>query len=383
MIQVKLKPLYHRGLERIAILFKYDSTLNAIVRTCKFLRYSRTNKCWHLPCTKESYDELTGKLKDKYVIDADELRAYLYNRKAVVSEDKKITKKTHGTIREHLLSEANALELKKMREHLILKGYSESTRKTYCNEFYRFIRILGEKDVVELDNEYIKSYLLYLDKQGSSEHHIHSVVNALKYYFEKVLKRDRQVYDIPRPRKPLNLPDILAGEEVIDIIKSIDNLKHRTMIMTSYSAGLRVSELVSLKVSDIDSKRMTIHIRNAKGKKDRMVVLSEVLLDVLRKYYKYYKPTEYLFEGSDGCGLSVRTAQVVLKRAKEKAGILKGGSIHSLRHSYATHLLESGTDIRYIQELLGHNNIKTTMRYTHVSIKDISKVPSPLDKLPW
>lgn len=380
---VKLKPLFHRGMERIAIHFAYDSELNAIVRSCKNLRYSRTHKCWHLPCTKESYEELLGKLKGKSAIESDELRAYLYNRKAVVTDDKKVTKKTHGTIREHLLSESNAKQLKMMREHLILKGYSDSTRKTYCNEFYRFIRILGERDVTELENEYIKSYLLYLDKQGSSEHHIHSVVNALKFYFEKVLKRDRQVYDIPRPRKPLNLPDILAAEEVIDIIKSIDNLKHRTMIMTSYSAGLRVSELVSLKINDIDSKRMTIHIRNAKGKKDRMVVLSEVLLDVLRKYYKYYKPTEYLFEGSDGGALSVRTAQVVLKKAKEKAGISKGGSIHSLRHSYATHLLESGTDIRYIQELLGHNNIKTTMRYTHVSIKDISKVPSPLDKLPW
>lgn len=383
MIRVKLEPIFHRGFERIAILSEYNIKLNEIIKTLKQSKFSLTNRCWHIPCTEESYQELELKLKNVAELDAEGVRKYFFNRKAVVSDDRKVSKQTHVTIREHLLSEVNAKELQTMRDTLILKGYSLNTQKVYCNEFYRFIRMLQDKDIRELDNAYIKSYLLYLNKEGSSEHHIHSAVNALKFYFEKVLKREKDKYEFPRPRKPLSLPDILAPEEVMEIIQSIENLKHRAMIMTSYSAGLRVSELVSLKINDIDSKRMTIHIRNAKGKKDRMVTLSQVLLENLRTYYKFYKPKEYLFEGSSGVSISVRTAQAVLKQAKEKVGIKKGGSIHSLRHSYATHLLESGTDIRYIQELLGHNNIKTTMRYTHVSVKDINKIQSPLDNLPW
>jgi site-specific recombinase XerD len=153
--------------------------------------------------------------------------------------------------------------------------------------------------------------------------------------------------------------------------------------MASYSAGLRVSELVHLKITDIDPKRMTIHIREGKGKKDRMVPLSNILLELLREYYKSYKPKQYLFEGEGGGPYCPRSAQKVLHEAKKKAGIWKKGSIHSLRHSYATHLLEGGTDIRYIQSFLGHNNLKTTMRYTHVSRIKLENIGSPLDKLPW
>jgi site-specific recombinase XerD len=155
------------------------------------------------------------------------------------------------------------------------------------------------------------------------------------------------------------------------------------MIMTGYAGGLRVSEIIHLKITDIDSKRMTIHIRCAKGKKDRMVPLSKKLLTQLREYFTEYKPREFLFEGKAGGQYSIRSAQQVLQDAKKAAGITKGGSMHSLRHSYATHLLESGTDIRYIQSLLGHNTIKTTMRYTHVSNKVIGNIQSPLDKLDW
>jgi site-specific recombinase XerD len=246
------------------------------------------------------------------------------------------------------------------------------------------LRLLKDRDVKTLDREHILSYLLWLiEKENASEQYVHSVVNALKFYFEKVLKRSREFYEFPRPRKPFKLPDILAKQEVISIINGIENLKHRVIIMTCYSAGLRVSEVVNLRVQDIDSNRMTIHIRGAKGKKDRMVVLSEVLLEVLRRYFRFYKPVDYLFEGNVGGKYSARSVQKILQEAKKKVGVTKGGSVHSLRHSYATHLLESGTDIRYIQDLLGHNSIRTTMRYTHVSIKDISRITSPLDNLPW
>ena len=174
---------------------------------------------------------------------------------------------------------------------------------------------------------------------------------------------------------------MLATEEVASLIGEVGNVKHRAMLMAGYSAGLRVSEIVNLKIRDIDSKRMIIHIHGAKGKKDRLVPLSQKLLVVLREYVGQYKPKVYLFEGQGGAAYSTRSVQLVLAAAKRKAGITKQGSVHSLRHSYATHLMESGTDIRFIQELLGHNSITTTMRYTHVSKKDIGKIESPLDKL--
>ena len=216
-----------------------------------------------------------------------------------------------------------------------------------------------------------------------SETHVHTAVNAIKFFFEKIEKREQEFYDLPRPKKPVLLPDILAAEEMIALIQQTDNLKHKALLMTSYSAGLRVSELVSLKLSDIDSKRMMIHIRQGKGKKDRYVPLSIKLLEVLRAYFKEYKPKEYLFEGEKGEAYSTRSAQHALAAAKAKARIGKKGSLHLLRHSYATHLLEAGIDIRYIQEFLGHSNIKTTLRYTHVTENKITTIQSPLDRLNW
>jgi site-specific recombinase XerD len=220
-----------------------------------------------------------------------------------------------------------------------------------------------------------------MEKKGYTEAAMHTVVNALKFYFEKVEGKTSEFYNLPRPKKPHKIPHILAETEIIDLIRKTENLKHRALLMASYSAGLRVSELVTLKKTDIDSKRMMIYIRGAKGKKDRLVPLSKRLLETLRQYVGKYKPREYLFEGEGGMLYSTRSAQQVLADAKQKAGIMKKGSIHLLRHSYATHLLEGGTDIRYIQDFLGHNSLKTTMLYTHVSKLKIENIQSPLDKL--
>jgi site-specific recombinase XerD len=225
--------------------------------------------------------------------------------------------------------------------------------------------------------------LWLIKKRGYSEQHVHTSVNALKFYFEQVEGRTKEFYDLPRPKKPQKLPSVLAEGEVIALIKKTPNLKHKALLMTSYSAGLRVSELVHLKIADIDSKRMMLHIRAGKGKKDRMVPLSKRLLEILRQYFQQYRPKVYLFETEKGKAYDTRYAQAVLKEAKQKAGIHKTGSIHLLRHSYATHLLESGTDIRYIQAFLGHNSLQTTMRYTHVSKLKIESIQSPLDKLRW
>ena len=189
------------------------------------------------------------------------------------------------------------------------------------------------------------------------------------------------IHQLDRPRREWRLPNILSMEEVASIITSLENIKHRSMLALIYSAGLRRSELLALKCKDIDSTRMVITIRAAKGKKDRIVPLSELVLEMLRTYYKEYKPTDYLFEGQNGGAYSEKSLEEVFHKAKKLAGVRKKVSLHTLRHSYATHLLEGGTNLRYIQELLGHKSSKTTEIYTHVSNQAIQKITSPLDKL--
>ena len=201
---------------------------------------------------------------------------------------------------------------------------------------------------------------------------------------EQVLKRERFFWDIPRPKKPLLLPKLLNEKELSKLFNALENKKHKAMLFTAYSAGLRVSEIVNLKIADIDSGRMQIMVANAKGKKDRYVNLSPVLLDILRKYIVEYKPSPkiYLFESEQTLtAYPTRTVQQIFSNAKQKAGIRKEVGIHSLRHSFATHLLDKGTDIKYIKDLLGHFNIKTTERYLHVSKKQLVNIVSPFDDL--
>ncbi|MBI4653963.1 MAG: tyrosine-type recombinase/integrase [Nitrospirae bacterium] len=206
-------------------------------------------------------------------------------------------------------------------------------------------------------------------------------VNALKFYYGTMLKK-RFLYEIKRPRKDKKLPVVLSKEEVAKILNAVDNIKHKAILMIAYSSGLRVSEVVKLKAEDIDSKRMLIHVKGAKGRKDRYTLLSETVLETLRAYWRKYRPQKWLFEGArEGRYLSTRTADKIFVNACEKAGIKKEVSFHTLRHSFATHLLEGGKDLRYIQELLGHTHSKTTEIYTHVSTKSLGKIVSPIDTL--
>ena len=213
---------------------------------------------------------------------------------------------------------------------------------------------------------------------------MNSHINAIKFYYEQVLNRDRMLFDLPRPRKPQQLPKVLGERELERLFRALPNLKHKAILLTAFSCGLRVSEVVRLKISDIDSDRMQVFIERSKGKKDRYVMLSPLLLDVLRAYIRLHvpRPDIYLFEGIiRRTPYSVRSAQEIFKSACEKAGIHKAVSFHSLRHSFATHLLEKGIDIRYIKELLGHFSIKTTERYLHVAKEKLVYIASPLDYL--
>jgi integrase/recombinase XerD len=228
--------------------------------------------------------------------------------------------------------------------------------------------------------EEINAYLLDLIRQRKiSASQQNQRINAIKFYFEKVLGREKMYFDIQRPKKQKQLPDVLSKKEVKQIILNTNNLKHKCLIVLIYSCGLRRSEAINLKIADIDSSRMLIKIRGGKGHKDRYVQLADSLLKILRAYYREYKPKIYIFEGQNSEQYSSTSISNVIKNAAKKAGIKKRVFPHILRHSFATHHLEQGTDLRYIQEWMGHNNSKTTEIYTHISEKDFKKFNNPID----
>ena len=286
-------------------------------------------------------------------------------------------KETIAVINQHILPA--------MRQKLQLKAYSPSTIKTYINEMAQLLQAVQNIPADDLTSEHLKRYLVFCyEKLRLKENTLHSRINALKFYYEQVLGRQKFFWDIPRPKKPILLPKLLNEIELARLFNALTNKKHKAMFFTVYSAGLRVSDLINLKLSDIDSKRMQIFVRRAKGKKDRYILLSPILLDILRDYIRstLRKPKEWLFESEQtGTAYPSRTVQQIFSNAKNKAGIRKEVGIHSLRHSFATHLLEKGTDIRYIKDLLGHFNIKTTERYLHVTNKQLMNIVSPLDDL--
>ena len=374
MPEIELSITIIEGKERIVVSAVQDPMLEKLIRRVKGARYMDSGN-WHLPCQRESYLELKQLLEGRARLDTRLLKQQLLARKMELPVRTAIMLPI-------TLHPFNLDALNRFLKTLLLKAYSPSTIKIYRTEFLKLLVLLKDRRVDGLETDHIKSYMLWLiTKQGYGESQANSAINAIKFYFEKVLLQPRIVLDLPRPRKALVLPAVLGKRSISRIISETTNLKHRCMLMLAYAAGLRVSEITALSISDIDSERMCIHIRRGKGKKDRIVTLSGVLLAELRKYYLQYRPRKFLFEGAGGGQYAVRSVQQVFKHAKEKAGIRQAGGIHSLRHSYATHLLEAGTDIRFIQDLLGHNSILTTYRYTHVSIRHLTQIKSPLDDL--
>lgn len=269
-----------------------------------------------------------------------------------------------------------------MKRELNIRGYSPKTVKAYLLHVTGFVRYF-DKSPTELDRSHIYQYLLHLtNERGVSVAYRDQAVSALKFLYGRVLGRPFVADSLPRPKKEHKLPAVLSAGEVKKFLEAVRNIKHLTILMLMYSAGLRVGEAVRLKVDDIDSDRRMIHVRGGKGKKDRYTLLSNTALEVLRMYWWLYKPENWLFPGErEGRHISARTVQKVVEQTRKRAGIRKYFSAHTLRHSFATHLLENGTDLRYIQELLGHKSSKTTEVYTHVTKRNIARITSPLDTL--
>lgn len=270
----------------------------------------------------------------------------------------------------------------KMKIYMELKGYSPITTKYYLTHISNFSKfynksphLLGEKEIL--------GYIHYcITEKHLTEGSIGAIYTALKIFYTKVLNQSWDANRIPRIKQRRRLPVVLSPQEVKAIFDATENIKHKAILMTIYSAGLRVSEACKLKIADIDSKNMQIFIRQGKGKKDRYTLLSKANLQILRDYWKKYKPKEFLFSGRYRTdAITSRSVQRVFEKAKEKAGITKNATVHTLRHSFATHLLDAGTDICYIQRLLGHTRITTTTIYLHLRRMDLLNIKSPLDVL--
>ncbi|WP_018342730.1 tyrosine-type recombinase/integrase [Cytophaga aurantiaca] len=263
-------------------------------------------------------------------------------------------------------------------------NYSKNTIHHYYHSFCLFVYVVQSqgKQLAEISTTEVNNIVLQISTANNySTSATHIMINAVLYYYRTVLKLPQYKTEIQRPQKEHTLPKVLSKEDVEKIINHCHNLKHKTILVMLYSAGLRAGEIIDLKIKDIDSKRKVIFIRKGKGFKDRTVMLSDKLTELLRKYYKEYKPTTYLFEGQYGDQYSQSSMRAVLKDAAKRAGLKQSPTLHWLRHSFATHLLEAGTDLRYIQQLLGHSSSKTTEIYTYVSTKHISQIKSPLDDL--
>lgn len=396
MKQLTLKYLLHREQKNIALHFDKDAAFIQCLRKCIELKWSRQNTCWYCLCTKANFEHIKKiALENKYAVEDSQLRQAMKKTKSPTAvhpgdsiiKEKQIDNNIYNTPNENVaLSKINAGEMEKFKQQLILKSYSPSTIRTYTNEFMQLLKTLKTTPPYKLQSDRIKDYLQYChEKLKLSEATLHSRMNALKFYYEQVLGKEKFFWEIPRPKKRDQLPKVLGENEIGRMFNAIGNIKHKAILFTAYSAGLRVSEVINLKIKDVDSERMQLFIEKSKGKKDRYVGLSILLLDVLRAYLKKNKPMpeKYVFENPNKPGepYSIRSAQKIFQNAKEKALINKTVGIHSLRHSFATHLLEKGIDIRYIKDLLGHFSIKTTEKYLHVKKETLINIPNVLDEL--
>lgn len=352
---------------RLKLFFNYDNVVTKAIRAIPYAQWNPRNKSWGIPYS------------DRFLMEIKNI-AQFQNLEVTFEVEQEEMVKTPRQTRSDIPNyrscpEEFVLKLKELR-------YSEHTISVYQNTFTEFINYYSYCDIDSITESMIIDYLRYLviDRKISSSYQ-NQAINAIKFYFERVLGEERKVYLIERPREEKTLPVVLNETEISDLLKVTENIKHKAILMTCYSAGLRLSELTNLKLKDIDSKRMQIRVSQAKGKKDRYSILSPKLLDLLRVYFTTYKPKIWLFEGQTDAQYSTRSIQMIMREATLKAGIKKKISVHTLRHSFATHLLENGTDLRYIQSLLGHESSKTTEIYTHITTKGFDQIKSPLDKL--
>jgi integrase/recombinase XerD len=325
-------------------------------------------KCWHIPYSDDSIAE---------VMKLQQIQGVTIMQLDKLPEERKFRyfERTFDREKEHLIES--------YQQWLVSQRYSSRTIATYVHAIRTFLGYFRNTPPEDITNENLVEFNYgHIIKNKYSWAYQNQVINSVKLFYSRILKKSLDISQIQRPRRGIKLPDIFSREEVQQLLKSLKNIKHKAMISLIYACGLRRGELINLKVGAIESNRKLLIIKGAKGNKDRVVPLPESMIDMLRSYYRIYKPELWLFEGQKhGEQYSETSLREVFIHALERAGIKKELTLHSLRHSYATHLLENGVDLRFIQELLGHKSSKTTEIYTHVTTKSIEKIKSPFENL--
>jgi len=351
----------------------YNIKIKAIVG----YRWHPTQKCWHIPLKTNTLTILRKLFpNDRVLVDAKPHSESIAPAPSVSPET------TFSQQPKRLQPDPFHHVLQATQKHLRIKRYQPDTRKGYLRHIKRFLTFM-DKPPEQISPEEIHDYFLHLiENENLSFSNHNQIVSAVRFLYWQVLNQPLPQTAIPRPRKEHKLPTVLSQEAVTRLLNAVDNVKHLSLLMLVYSGGLRVREAVNLRPEDIEEDRGLICVRQGKGRKDRYTILSDIAIEALRAYKHNYKLTQWLFPGAKpGCHLTTRSAQKVVACARRKAGIPQNATPHTLRHSFATHLLESGIDLRYIQKLLGHASSKTTEIYTHVSRKNLQNIQSPLNAL--
>jgi integrase/recombinase XerD len=340
----------------LAVVLPYSPERVEKIKTVPGRRWDAQQKHWTVPDTPG----MTARLTALFAGDKTEVDPALHPDWAIIQE---------------ILAAA--------QDELTLRRYSPKTQRAYLLHLKRFLGHFGAR-AKTVTNDETRAYFLHLiEEECVSWPYQNQAIGALRFLYQRVLKHPDAVADLPRPvRERKRLPAVLSRDEVIRLFQAVGNLKHRAVLLVIYAGGLRVSEAVQLKVSDVDGQRKSIFVRGGKGGKDRYTIVGDAALEALREYWRIYRPTDWLFPGvRPDAPLSTRTIQAAFREARRRAGIRKDATVHTLRHSFATHLLENGVDIRYIQELLGHEDVRTTQLYTHVGDPNVRRIRSPIDEL--
>jgi len=382
VVKGKIKVLPH--LEAVSWMEIYVPKAVAVHEKLKrfsMARYSKGKGCYLLPAAPIVMDSLYLQFESTGIVIESLLPKNYLDKRNLPNKKQLDLSKTKKSLLD-LVPEQAQPYLSKMIDTLLALNYSSSTLRTYCGAFIQFLRYFEFRNPETINREEIIRFLGSLMERGLSATSGHSMVNGVQFYYQQVLGKLDFNFVFPRPKKEKKLPVVLTMEECLQIFKVVDNPKHKLLLLIGYGAGLRVSEIVGLKWSDILFEEHKIHVKNAKGKKDRMVMLPYSIVTSLQLYRELYNGKHYVFEGQfAGESYSVGSVQQVMRNALKLSGLEKKATVHTLRHSFATHLLENGTDIRYIQQFLGHSSIKTTTIYTHLTKTAVDKIQSPLDRI--
>lgn len=369
---ITLKHLFMDNVKYVGLQFYPDKVIQALVKGLPGVKWSNTYGMVYIQNTPSNMQTIFSTFKGVAWINGNAF----FDKSGAKPRNSVVQAKTIEKIES---SKSNIHCPKEYMDKLIIKKYSEHTMKSYTALFSSFIHYYSARKLETIQEDDIQRYLLHLIKLKRSDSYINMSINAIKFYYEIVLGMPNRFYSIDRPRKKEKLPEVLSKEEIVCMIDCTNNIKHRCIVSLLYSAGLRRNELLNLKLTDIDSKRMNIKVVNGKGGKDRYTLLSKTVLEELRVYFKEWKPKVYLFEGPTAKQYSGKSVGEIVRKSALAAKIKKRVTPHMLRHSFATHLLENGTDLRYIQVLLGHSSTKTTEIYTHVATKSFVLIKNPLD----